>query len=174
MIRLASIVGVATVATLVLLSGCQSPMKAEYAKKLVGTWNGSVEHDIQNPQAPGTTIPGLSQVTAEVTRTGTNKGEVSLTIATGPKGATTGEMIMPITVKGSIEVTATEIMVSDVKVDPMAILQQYPALAQDLTLTYKLSDDESKVTVGNAVLFPVLLGQTNAEVTLTKQMEGDG
>ena len=38
MTRLASILGVATVATLVLLSGCEQAVKTDYAKKLVGAW----------------------------------------------------------------------------------------------------------------------------------------
>ena len=38
MTRLASILGVATVATLVLLSGCEQAVKTDYAKKLEGTW----------------------------------------------------------------------------------------------------------------------------------------
>ena len=36
MTRLASILGVATVATLVLLSGCESPTKTDYSKDLEG------------------------------------------------------------------------------------------------------------------------------------------
>ena len=39
MTRLASILGVATVATLVLLSGCETAVKTDYtAKKCDGTW----------------------------------------------------------------------------------------------------------------------------------------
>ena len=38
MTRLASILGVATVATLVLLSGCESAVKTDYTAKLDGTW----------------------------------------------------------------------------------------------------------------------------------------
>ena len=37
MTRLASILGVATVATLVLLSGCEQAVKTDYAKNLEGT-----------------------------------------------------------------------------------------------------------------------------------------
>ncbi|MCY4442168.1 MAG: hypothetical protein OXE53_18415 [Deltaproteobacteria bacterium] len=172
MTRFASILGVATVATLVLLSGCESATKTDtdYAKKLEGTWNGTIEHPVGEP---GATVPGSSMVRAEVSRTGTNQGAVSLTISTGPVGVTDETMIVTNTVSGSIEVTATEIMVSDVSVVPPnpAIAQ---ALADGLTLTYDLSDDESEVTVGNAVLFPALLGPTNSEITLTKQMAGDG
>ena len=41
MTRLASIMGVAAVATLVLLSGCETPMKTDYAKDLQGKWTTS-------------------------------------------------------------------------------------------------------------------------------------
>ena len=171
MTRFASILGVATVATLVMLSGCESPTETDYAKQLEGRWSGTVSHDIA-PPGTNTAVPGMSHVTADVKRTGTNKGAVSLTINTGPVGATEA-MMMATTVSGSIEVTSSEITVSDVSVDPPdpAIAQ---ALAAGLTLTYDLSDDESEVTVGNAVLFPTLLGPTNSEITLTKQMAGDG
>ena len=78
----------------------------------------------------------------------------------------------PVEVTGDIEVTATDITVSDVMVEPMALLTANPTLAaglaQGLTLTYDRSDDGSKLTVGNAVLFTALLGVT--EVTLTKEM----
>ena len=162
MTRLASILGIAVVATLVLLSGCESAVKTtDYAKKLEGTWEGSIKR-----QAP----PVLSEVTAEVTRTDTNKGDVSLTISSGPIGAPS-EMREMTKVSGSIEVTATEIKVSGVVIDPPnPVLAQ--GLTQGLTLTYKLSDDDNKVTVGNAELFPVLLG--SMDIMLTKQMGSDG
>ena len=157
MTRIASILGVATVATLVLLSGCESATKTDtdYAKKLEGTWNG--------------TVPGSSMVSAEVMRTGTNQGTVSLTIS--QVGVTDESMTTK--VSGSIEVTSSEITVSDVSVVPPDPATA-PLLADGLTLTYVLSDDESEVTVGNAMLFPALLGPTNSEITLTKQMTGDG
>ena len=59
MTRLASIMGVATVATLVLLSGCESPMKTDYATK---TWLEGIWTDPRAPsdpeRLPGTPIPG--------------------------------------------------------------------------------------------------------------------
>ena len=50
MTRLASILGVATVATLVLLSGCEQAVKTDYAKNLAGTW--------MTDAIPGTVDPG--------------------------------------------------------------------------------------------------------------------
>ena len=50
MTRLASIVGVATVATLVLLSGCETAVRTDYADALVGTWQyGPVDAMLLNP-----------------------------------------------------------------------------------------------------------------------------
>ena len=171
MTRLASILGVATVATLVLLSGCESAVKTDHAKQLVGTWNVTIEdRDLQNRMPPPDTIKGMSEVTAAVSRTGTNKGTVSLTIVDTPTGAPMG---VTTTVMGDIEVTSTEITVSDVAVEPMAVLAALPqelaaGLTAGLTLTYTLSDDGSELTIGNAALFTVLLGAT--EIKLTKEM----
>ena len=55
MTRLASILGVATVATLVLLSGCESAVKTDYAKKLAGTWTVDTMATVPNPDPAGTT-----------------------------------------------------------------------------------------------------------------------
>ena len=161
MTRLASILGVATVATLVLLSGCETAMKTDYAKDLQGTWKATV--DVPHAGPPPITV--MTPVEATVERTGTNKGTVKLTV-TNPTG--------PVSVMGSIEVTATEIKATDVKVDPLAALDQLPAgvaagLTAGLTLTYDLSDDGSELTVEEMILFAALLGPTNTKVTLTKQ-----
>ena len=173
MTRIASILGVATVATLVLLSGCETAVKPDYAKDLEGTWSTDLDRMIPLDLATPMVLTGVkTAVTAEVTRTGTNKGAVSLKIADTPTGAP-----MPIattTVTGDIEVTATEIMVSDVAVDPLTVLTALPQelaaglTTEGLTLTYTLSDDGSELTVGNAALFTVLLGA--AEIKLTKEM----
>ena len=69
------------------------------------------------------------------------------------------------TVMGDIEVTSTEITVSDVAVEPQELAA---GLTAGLTLTYTLSDDGSELTIGNAALFTVLLGAT--EIKLTKEM----
>ena len=171
MTRFASILGVATVATLVLLSGCESPTKTDYAKDLEGTWKVTIMRDLPNPAAPTTTVPGMSAVTAEVSRTGTNKGTVSLTIVDTPTAVPAAAQTTE--VMGTIEVTADDISVSDVAVDPVTLIDMLPdalsaSLAEGLTLTYMLSDDGSELTVGNAALFTALLGAT--EIKLTKEM----
>ncbi len=170
MTRFASIMGVAAVATLVLLSGCEQAMdKTDYAKNLEGTWSVTLsDREFPNPMPPPTTFTGMTAVTTMVTRTGTNEGTVSLTTvdtATGVPGSTTTK------ITGDIEVTATEITVSGIEVDPPAAAAAIPGGAaglEGLTLTYELSDDNSKLTVGNEMLFPILLG--TMEIELTKQM----
>ena len=65
MTRLASILGVATVATLVLLAGCESPMKTDYAKDLAGTWMTAGGPDVDRPPAPcNPDLPRRRPVTA--------------------------------------------------------------------------------------------------------------
>ena len=162
MTRLASILGVATVATLVLLSGCETAVKTDYAEDLVGTWTVTLMY-VTNPTPPPPTVPGTTVVTANISRTDTNKGTVSLAITVGPAGTTT--------VTGNIEVTADKITVSDIGVKPETAVAGLPggagALAQGLTFTYDLSGDGSELEVTNTTLFPALLG--TMELTLTKQ-----
>ena len=171
MTRLASIVGVATVATLVLLSGCESAVKTDYAKNLAGTWKVTLM-GVANPMPPPPPmIPGTTEVTAKILRTDTNKGTVSLEITGTPTAAPA--LAATTTVMGNIEVTADKITVSDIGVMPMTAVAGLPggagALAQGLTLTYDLSDDGSELEVTNDVLFAALLGPSNTKLTLTKQ-----
>ena len=170
MTRFASIMGVAAVATLVLLSGCETPMKTDYAKDLAGTWKVTLNRQVApDPAAPTMTVTVMTAVEATVTRTGTNEGTVKLTITDTPP-LPHG----PVSVMGSIKVTSTDIEVSNVVVEPMALLNADPTvaagLAQGLTLTYELSDDSSELDVTNAALFTVLLGPNNTTIKLTKQM----
>jgi hypothetical protein len=169
MTRLASILGVATVATLVLLSGCESPTKTDYAKDLEGNWTVTLM-GVTNLMPPPAMVPGMTVVTAEILRTGTNKGTVSLTIADTITGAPAPHLMT--TVKGSIEVTSDEITVSNPVVMPEAVLAANPAavqlLAGGLTLEWDLSDD--KLTVENETLFSTVLMLGTASLELTKQM----
>ena len=167
MTRLASILGVATVATLVLLSGCEAAVTTDYAKDLAGSWEVTIPRTLTTPTTPPTMVPVMTLVAAEIARTGTNKGTVMLTITDSP-AVTPG----PVEVTGNIEVTATVITVSGIMVEPMLVLAAIPGgaelITQDQPLTYDRSDDGSELTVSNAALFTALLGAT--EITLTKQM----
>ena len=173
MTRFASIMGVAAVATLVLLSGCETPMKTDYAKDLAGIWKVTLPREVvPDPAVPTVTVPVMTAVEATVTRTGTNEGTVKLTVTDTPP-LPHG----PVSVMGSIKVTATDIEVSNVVVEPMALLDANPTvaagLAQGLTLTYELSDDGSELDVTNAALFTVLLGANNTTIKLSKDTSGN-
>ena len=168
MTRLASILGVATVATLVLLSGCESPTKTDYAKDLEGNWTVTLM-GVTNLMPPPAMLPGTTVVTAEILRTATNKGTVSLEIVGTPTADPT--QASTVTVTGSIEVTTDKITVSDINVVPMTVAAGLPggvsALAQGLTFTYDLDGSELEVT--ETTLFPALLGPSNTSLTLTQQ-----
>ena len=164
MTRLASILGVATVATLVLLSGCESPMKTDYAKDLQGTWKVTIP--------PTDMVPVTTTVTAEVLRTGTNKGTVVLAIV---NVSPLPNVPPKIDVTGDIAVTDTKITVSNVVVMPMTLLDATPGAAQliagGLTLEWDLSDD--KLTVESETLFSTVLMLRTASLELAKQAGDD-
>ena len=168
MTRLASILGVATVATLVLLSGCESAVKTDYAKKLEGTWTVGTMATVLNPDPTGTT-PTI-QIPAEVTVAivdgpGVDTGTFSLTVVTTGVDPTTQMPVMMETEgTGSISVDATEI-----KVTLTSISDTAPASVKELkgvaaTVTYELADNE--LTIESQLL--VQLGLMSS-LTLTKQ-----
>ena len=87
MTRFASIMGVAAVATLVLLSGCEYPDENGLRQEPGG--NLGSDHDcatmsrIRHPRRLPISIPVSdygTEVEATISRTDTNKGSVSLTI----------------------------------------------------------------------------------------------
>ena len=171
MTRLASILGVATVATLVLLSGCESAVKTDYAMDLEGTWSTELARMIPLDRAmPMDLTDVTTTVTAVITDgDGLNTGDLMLTVA-DTVSATMTELLETV-VSGSITVSKTEIVVTISGVEPMAVVDANPAfaplLAQPQTLTYTLSDDDSELTVASTLL-PILLGPTHTELTFTK------
>ena len=91
MTRLASIMGVATVATLVLLSGCESAVKTDYAKNLEGRWTtAELPGTVDRPDGPlYEMLPEKIPVTRMVTVTiqdgsGQHEGTFSLTVTSTP------------------------------------------------------------------------------------------
>ena len=172
MTRLASILGVATVATLVLLSGCEQAVKTDYAgEKLVGAW--TIELDRMVPGNPTDPMSALVDAKTTVTATITagdkaNTGGFALAISdvvASPAVAGPG-----ISVSGTIEVDASEIEVTITGILPEGITaadSRINALTQTpQTLTYKLMASELKVS---SPLLPILLGEAHTELTLTKQ-----
>ena len=176
MTRLASILGVATVATLVLLSGCESPTKTDYAKNLEGTWiNGPAEATIMNPM--GTMPPQIQvmrTVTAEIMRDGANKGSFSVTVSDTPTGLTA-----PIVSKasGTMEVDETKITVTlsadSIKLPPgvTPTPEQLMALTPAAELEYDLTDNDTKLDLsGGALVALSVTSSPTAKFTLTKEM----
>ena len=155
MTRLASILGVATVATLVLLSGCESAVKTDYAKDLEGTWTVGTTGAIPNPareadpSAPAT-IPVPTVVTAAIVDgPGANKGTFTLTVVNNIPTPTDPPMVTMATTtgSGSFTVTATEIKVTLDTISDTAPAELATWLKSvEHTLAYKLADNSLEIS----------------------------
>ena len=175
MTRLASILGVATVATLVLLSGCEQAVTTDYAKDLDGNWKVTIERTLTIPTTPPEMVMGTTAVAAEITRTGTNKGTVSLMIADTATG--TAAPAATTVVMGTIEVTSSKITVTvtDIAVTQIGVAVPNTALpdavrglaASPQEMTWNLSGD--MLTIGSPLLPVLLLDPTTMELTFTKE-----
>ena len=151
MTRLASIVGVATVATLVLLSGCETAVKTDYVKKLAGTWAyGPAAAITVNPigDTPPT-IPVMRTVTVAITDgDGVNKGTFSLTVSDVPVTPIPNVPMIVVMASGSIEAKGD----SELSVTISAIVPEDaplpPAIQTDaaLSLNYEHMDNSLKVS----------------------------
>ena len=172
MTRLASILGVATVATLVLLSGCEAAVTTDYAKDLAGTWeHGPAPATIPNPLGP-TAMPATVQAMRTITVTitddeGVNKGAFSLTVAD-----TVAPSPMPIetAASGSFTATASEITVMVTDISPTTVADAYPELGQaPIKISYEIDGDELEIS---SVLLVTLRATSEAmpNLTLTKEM----
>ena len=180
MTRFASIMGVAAVATLVLLSGCETPMKTDYTKKLEGTWTVDAMATVPNPAAavpgaPADTPPTI-QIPAAVAvaimdGAGVNKGTFALTVTTtGVDPAT--QMPTTVTTQGSGSIndaSSSELMVTLTQIDgPMVPDQATALLNQEQTIGYAL--DGNSLTITHTLL--AVLGVATPDMpslTLTKQ-----
>ena len=175
MTRFASFMGVATVATLVLLSGCETPMKTDYTKQLDGTWTitGLMVQApnpalAQDPTAsPTIQIPTDVKVVI-VDGSGVNTGTFELTVTQTvaappvPRAETKGTGTVTAESSSELKVTLTDIMGPMVP-DTVTALKN---VAQ--TFGYDLKDDSLKIS--SAVL--AALGVTSSatdELELTKQ-----
>ena len=174
--RIVSLMGVAAVATMVILAGCSSgpgaapadePAAEDHAAALDGMWmSAALPRSIPlNPMDPMDLTEVMTTVTVTITAGDmANMGTFTITSAD-----TVGALpVSGISVNGTITVDASEIVVTVTGVLPEEAAAVYPALAAaPQTLTYMLSDDGNTLTVGSALLV-VLLGQT--QLALTKQM----
>ena len=166
MTRLASILGVATVATLVLLSGCESAVKTDYTAKLDGTWTAS-NLTVMHPGVP-TGIP--TTVTVVIADgAGVNTGTFQLTLAQ------TIALPVETTASGTVKAVSSSVLkvtLTEFTVPPKLISDGMDVDVTDLrgveqTLGYNLMDDSLKVS--GAIL--KVLGVTaadDAELEFTK------
>ena len=185
--RIVWLMGVAAVATMVILAGCgdgpgaapadETPPDEQpamsYVTALAGTWMVTVDRQAPaDPATPTVLVDLQTAVTATITA-GEMADTGALTMTIVNTVVLTNQSAPPITVSGTIAVDASEITVTITGVDPeptdpqeaavLAVLRDAPQ-----TLTYTLSEDGNMLTVGNATLLPILVGR--AEIILTKEM----
>ena len=184
MTRLASILGVATVATLVLLSGCESATQkkdTDYAAALAGIWTYSTEEAVVS--LGNMPLPAVRTVTVTITAgDDANTGSFSLMVvdAVKPSANVMGlELPLSNTVDGTIAVDAAKITVTikedGIMLDPRissAGAAEATALKSLLTaapqeLAYKIKDNELKVS-GAALLSLKVTTAESPQLTLTK------
>ena len=177
MTRLASILGVATVATLVLLSGCEQAVKTDYAKKLEGTWV-SVELDRTLPldQTDPMALTAVKTTVEVMIMAGdkANTGDFKFTIAdTEPVTM----MKSTIAVSGTITTDAKVIEVTVTGIDPpeAATANAAMLIGAPQKLNYEQADNELKVyssvlaiLLANATIMGVPF-TADTKLTFTKQ-----
>jgi hypothetical protein len=178
--------GVAAVATLVLLSGCETAVRTDYAKKLEGTWtNGPSAAMIAIPVAPGampTQLPVMRTVTAEVTRDGVNEGTFSITVSDLVDApANVGLLAQPLVSKasGTFTVDASEITVTipengiELPLGQTLPDQLKALLAAPQVLGWELANDDSELRLSGAALLGLQITASPTEkYLLTKQTSG--
>ncbi len=168
MTRLASILGVATVATLVLLSGCESAVKTDYAKNLGGNWT-SADLERMVPSVPNDPMSApialTTSVTAKITA-GDEKNTGTFMLAVTDTVVATMQQRPPIAVNGTFTVDSSTITLTVTgPPETVALLGDLPPGPQDLA--WELMGNELKVS---SPLLPVLLlGATIMEAPITAE-----
>ena len=189
MTRLASIVGVATVATLVLLSGCESAVKTDYAKKLDGTWmTAAIVGTVDRPEDFATVVQteeiDVSRTVTVVIKdgVGNHEGTFTLTVTTIP----TDLMVMAVlqtqmiseivtTASGTINVKNDSELTVTITSDIINVPPVFPVpdgvterlQNTPLPVSYELMDDELKLS--SAILLALEVVMTPGEkLTLTR------
>ena len=184
--RIVWLMGVAAVATMVILAGCGSgpgaaptdpaeptdpPPPTNHVTALVGTWTATA-NALADPAVPASEVQYA--ITAMI-EAGDMADMGSLTLGIVPTLLITMQPGDPILVTGDIAVDAAAITVTITAVDPPPDPAEpttplvLAALAEPQTLTYTLSEDGNTLTVGSA-LFAILLAPTVTEITFTKGM----
>ena len=169
--RVVSLMGVAAVATMVILAGCSSgpgaaPAEADHTAALAGIWTVETTATVPYPAADPPTIDVLAAVSVTIVDgPGVNTGSFVLTVTIpsplGPQGP-------PVVTTGSGMLTAESDSVLKVTLDE--IMGAAPANVTalkgvELTVNYELMDDMLKIS---SELLPEL--GVAMELTLEKQM----
>ena len=186
--RIVWLMGVAAVATMVILAGCgdgpgakpaepaeppdsPDPPATNYVTALVGTWTATAEV-LVDPSNPASAVQhAITAIVAagDMANTGT------LTLSVVSTAVITMQQGDPTIVTGNIAVDASAITVTITAVDPPPDPTDPSAaaiaavLAAPQSLSYTLSDDGNMLTVGNDRLLPLLLGGSTS-IELTKGM----
>ena len=166
MTRLASILGVATVATLVLLAGCEQATgkkDTDHVAALAGTWmSAEISRDVPNPMDPTVMIQVTTVVTAMigVTEASAFTLQMSDTPPVGPP--------IPTAVTGTFTATADTITVTVTSVTPENY-PQAPALKHTPPkFSYTLT--ETALNLGGPIVAALgLVEAATDQLTLTKQ-----
>ena len=182
--RIVWLMGVAAVATMVILAGCgdgpgakpaeptdppDPPPATNYVTALAGTWTATASV-LADPAIPASEVQHA--ITA-IIEAGDMANMGTLTLSVVSTVVITMDQGDPTIVTGNIAVDASAVTVNITAVDPppdptdpnaAVILAE---IAKPQTLTYTLSDDGNTLTVGSA-LFAILLGPTVTEIMLTK------
>ena len=197
MTRIASVLGVATVAMLVLLSGCESATsKKDYVKDLAGTWNASIAaREVVNPLhgmsnaliqlglGPDAAAALAARETVEASSTlvltitdgaGQNSGTFKLDM-TNTAAPVPGISLPPgldsitFTLTGDLKADGEKVTISEV----VTVSKPIPGLARQEALDLLEGDTEFDYTLAGDSLtisstdIPVLLQVTPEETSLT-------
>ena len=178
MTRLASILGVATVATLVLLSGCEAAVTTDHVEDLEGTWTIAdlptmVEFDLDGP-GPGPAVTAPAKTSVQVTISAGDKlntGDFTVVVThvvTGvPPAVST---LPPVTATGTIMVDSKTIDVTVGEISAPMVDLPAPVQAfegQTIEIGYTVTDDTLVITSTLLVALQVA-DPADPQLTLTK------
>lgn len=164
MTRLASDLGiVAVVAVVVVLSGCNTAVKTDYAENLAGTWmSAAINRDVPNPADTEMMIPVTTVITATI---GADEADAFMLSVTDTPPA--GEPI-PTRVVGTFTATADSITVTVTEVVPAEHPQAQLVKDVPPVFSYELSETELKLGGAGVVAFKLVPSATD-QLTLTRQ-----
>ena len=167
MTRIVSVLGVATVATLVLLSGCGSAVKPDYTKQLDGTWQATGLM-VPTPTDPPVLVP--TDVTlviddGEGLNTGTFELTVTQMIPGSPDAVSKGSGSVRAESSSVMKVTLTDLMSAPGIPEPPTV-----TALKDVAQTVHYERSGNELTLSSSVFINLAVTTiTMPELILTKQ-----